>query len=81
MRSLSVRELQHHLSASLKAVDRGEEIEVTHRGRPVALIVPIPAAGADSDWSGAKERLHQHFPGLSRGKAVSEIIDEGRGTQ
>jgi len=79
MKSVSVRELQHHLAESLNAAARGEEIEVKRRGRPIARLVPVPVAETHADWTGAKTRLHAQFPALVRGRTVAEFIDEGRG--
>ena len=47
MREIGVRELKQTLSATLRAVGRGEQIRVTIRGRPVADIVPAGDAGDD----------------------------------
>jgi prevent-host-death family protein len=45
MRSIGIRELRQQASKHLRDVERGETIEVTDRGRPVALLVPVPKAG------------------------------------
>lgn len=45
MRSIGIRELRQQASRHLRDVERGETIEVTDRGRPVALLVPVPHAG------------------------------------
>jgi prevent-host-death family protein len=44
MRIIGVRELRQHASRYLRQVQRGETIEVTDRGHPVARIVPVPTA-------------------------------------
>jgi prevent-host-death family protein len=44
MRAIGVRELRQHASRYLRAVEQGETIEVTDRGRPVALLIPMPSA-------------------------------------
>jgi prevent-host-death family protein len=44
MKRIGVRELRQHASRYLREVERGDSIEVTDRGRPVAHLVPIPAA-------------------------------------
>ncbi|MCV4626158.1 type II toxin-antitoxin system prevent-host-death family antitoxin, partial [Escherichia coli] len=44
MRAVGIRELRQHASRLLRDVERGETIEVTDRGRPVALLTPIPGA-------------------------------------
>jgi prevent-host-death family protein len=40
MERIGVRELRQHASRYLARVAKGETIEVTDRGRPVALLVP-----------------------------------------
>jgi prevent-host-death family protein len=41
MDRIGVRELRQHASGYLARVARGEVIEVTDRGRPVARLVPV----------------------------------------
>jgi prevent-host-death family protein len=43
MASVGVRELRQRASELLRRVERGETIEVTDRGRPVAILSPLPA--------------------------------------
>lgn len=45
MTSVGVRELRQRASELLRRVEAGETIEVTDRGRPVALLAPIPDVG------------------------------------
>jgi prevent-host-death family protein len=45
MAAIGVRELRQRASELLRRVERGETIEVTDRGRPVAVLVPPPAGG------------------------------------
>ena len=42
MTSVGVRELRQRASELLRLVARGETVEITDRGRPVALLAPIP---------------------------------------
>jgi len=42
MTSVGVRELRQRASELLRLVERGETVEITDRGRPVALLGPIP---------------------------------------
>jgi prevent-host-death family protein len=41
MQRIGVRELRQHASRYLALVARGERVEVTDRGRPVAMLVPV----------------------------------------
>ncbi len=43
MEQVGVRELRQNLSVYLRRVRRGERLEVTERGVPVALLQPIAA--------------------------------------
>jgi prevent-host-death family protein len=45
MATIGVRELRQRASEILRRVEAGETIEVTDRGRPVAVLAPLPAAG------------------------------------
>jgi prevent-host-death family protein len=39
---MGIRELRDTLTATIRRVQRGETIEVTHHGEPVALLSPVP---------------------------------------
>lgn len=42
MTSVGIRELRQRASELLRRVEGGESIEVTDRGRPVAVLAPLP---------------------------------------
>lgn len=44
MTRVGIRELRQKASEYIRLVEAGETIEVTDRGRPVALLTPIPEA-------------------------------------
>ena len=44
-RQVGVRELRQNLSKYLRRVERGEHLEVTERGRPVAVLAPLGESG------------------------------------
>jgi len=44
MRSIGIRELRQNASVVLRHVEQGVSFEVTDRGRPVALLTPLPDA-------------------------------------
>ena len=46
MQRIGVRELRQNASRYLSLVARGERFEVTDRGRPVAMLVPV----SGSEW-------------------------------
>jgi prevent-host-death family protein len=61
MTRIGIRELRQRASDYLRRVEAGETIEVTDRGRPVALLTPIPKASpverlrASGDIQGGEE--------------------------
>lgn len=40
--SMGIRQLRDTLTATIRRVQRGETIEVTHHGAPVAVLAPLP---------------------------------------
>lgn len=42
MATVGVRELRQRASELLRRVEAGESIEITDRGRPVAVLAPLP---------------------------------------
>ena len=42
MKRVRIAELKDQLSRHLRSVERGAEIEVTDRDRPIARLVPVP---------------------------------------
>ncbi len=53
MTSVGVRELRQRASELLRQVQRGETIEITERGRPVALLGPLSVGGELERMRGA----------------------------
>ncbi len=45
MPTVGVRELKNQLTRYLRRTRRGESVLVTDRGRPIAILGPIPARG------------------------------------
>ncbi len=82
MARVGVRELRQRASELLRRVEQGETIEVTDRGRPVALLTPIPegsplellrAAGEVESATGEIDELPPPLP--SRGRELpSEVL-------
>lgn len=58
MLRIGVRELKQRASEWLRRVEAGETLEVSSRGRPIALLVPIPK-GDTLDRLEAEGRLRR----------------------
>lgn len=68
MDRIGVRELRQNASAYLARVASGESIEVTDRGRPVALLVPI----ASDHWESMIETGRVVAP-----QELDDVVSEG----
>ncbi len=47
MDRIGIRELRQHASRWLRRVEAGESFEVTDRGRPVAVLAPVPTSDSE----------------------------------
>jgi prevent-host-death family protein len=84
---VGVRELRQNLSVYLRRVRRGETLEVTERGKPVAILTPLPnendpierLAAEGRLVSRATRRLEDLGPPLQiPGADISRALDEQR---
>jgi prevent-host-death family protein len=89
MPTVGVRELKNRLSFYLKQVMGGERIEVTHRGKVIALLIPARTSKVPKElltlveeglasWGGGKP-LGSSKPAKIRGQPLSELVLEDRG--
>ena len=81
MTTVTVRQVQHNLASVLRSVEAGEEVIIRRRNRPIAKLVPLASRRKRKvDWSGLAVWRARMFPrGKVGGKAVSDLIYEGRG--
>ena len=82
MEYATVREVQHRLSAYLKIVSCGGEVQIMNRKHPVAKLVPVEVHDASQqvDWSSHQAEIRRIFKGRKvKGKSLSKIIAESRG--
>jgi prevent-host-death family protein len=79
MREVGAFEAKNRLGALLDRVERGEEIVITRRGKPVAKLVP---ANAEFDRTKARRAvagLIEASRGVTLGGLrIKDLIDEGR---
>jgi prevent-host-death family protein len=83
MLSVGVRELRQRASELLRQVESGEVIEITDRGRPVALLSPLPtgspyqrllAAGEIIPATGDLDDLPDPLPLLPGQESASSVL-------
>ena len=78
MREIGVRELKLSLSATLRAVGRGQQVRVTLRGRPIADIVPAGASAGDDRLRGLVAQGRLVAPTRARPKRMPRLVKVGR---
>jgi prevent-host-death family protein len=68
MTSVGIRELRQRASELLRQVEQGESIEITDRGRPVAMLTPLANLGPT-------ERLRISGDLVLAGASFDELLD------
>jgi prevent-host-death family protein len=81
---IGIRELRDTLTATIRRVRRGESIEITHDGTPVALLSPLPStrierllASGEATPPTPLDRPLRRFP-VRGPMSGSEAIEEDR---
>jgi prevent-host-death family protein len=78
MKTVGAFDAKTHLNALLKRVSRGETIQITLRGVPIAKLVPADD-GERADPSQLVREIRELRKGVTLGKtSIRELIDEGR---
>jgi prevent-host-death family protein len=78
METIGAFEAKTHLSELLDRVARGETIQITKRGRPVALLTP-PAVDQVTDLKQVVAELRQMRKGRKLARtSLRTLIEEGR---
>jgi antitoxin (DNA-binding transcriptional repressor) of toxin-antitoxin stability system len=81
---IGIRELRDTLTSTIRRVRRGETLEITHDGVPVAILAPMPADRlqqliAAGDVAPATEPAHpiRRYP-VTGAVTAGEAIEEDR---
>ena len=86
---IGVREFKEHLSEYLERAAGGEHLTVTDRGRPKAVLGPVPggdhiARGLEQGWITPARSPGPIPPAPARARAsvsIREMIDDDRGEE
>ncbi len=87
MTQVGVKVLKDALSEYLRRVGAGEQIVITDRGRPIALLAPIEqgaaargawalVAAGRASWNGGKPRGAEHPPRLAGNRAAAIVLED-----
>jgi prevent-host-death family protein len=78
MKSVGAFEAKTKLSALLKRVSKGETVQITHRGIPIAVLGPVQP-DSRQDTRKAVEEIRAMRKGVKlSGLSLEELISEGR---
>lgn len=81
MKSTTVRELRNNYSKVLKWISKGEEVEVTRRGKVVAKVVPpAPAAPMQVDWTKSAALNRKPWAASLTSEQSAAILAESQGS-
>ncbi len=79
MYEIGTFEAKNKLSALLERVERGEEILITRRGKPVAMLVPaIRVPSREAAHEAANRILERSRSATLGGSEIKDLIAEGR---
>jgi prevent-host-death family protein len=78
-KTVGAYEAKTHLPALLKQVERGKEIIITRREKPIARLVPIQAPVANNDVFARIRAFHGKIK-LPKGETSIDLIRAGRRT-
>jgi prevent-host-death family protein len=86
MVSVGIRHLKANLSKTLRTVQKGARVEITERGRPIAILIPIGPASdlawahklvvqKKARWNGGKPTAYLGKPiRFKSGKLLSDMV-------
>jgi prevent-host-death family protein len=79
MREVGAFEAKNTLGSLLDAVERGEEVTITRRGKPVARLVRPATLFDQKAAKAAAARIRKRRKGITLGSlAIKDLINEGR---
>ena len=79
MREIGAFEAKNRLGSLLDAVERGEEIVITRRGKPIARLVPAQPSFDRERARRAVEGIIEASRGVTLGGLkIKDLINEGR---
>lgn len=81
MKSTTVRELRNNYSKVLKWVAKGEEVEVTRRGKVVAKVIPpVPSRPSEVDWTKSAALTRKPWSSALTSDQSAAILAESQGS-
>lgn len=78
MKTATVRDLRNHFARVAVWVENGESVTITRGGKVFATLVPDRSVDRP-EWPNLAGRRRRIFPKGPKGKAPSELVNEGRG--
>jgi prevent-host-death family protein len=82
MKTATVADLRNHFKRVSRWVQEGDQVSITRRGRPVAVLSPIAPESRLPvvEWPPFEARMKKNFAGRTIKSRVSSALDEIRGS-
>lgn len=74
----SARDVRYHLKSIMEAVDRGESVLITHRGKARAKIVPVASDEATAETENPFVGMWRDRKGMRNVRTYVRRIRKGR---
>ena len=78
VKTVGAYEAKTHLASLLKQVERGKEVVITKRERPVARLVPIDSPRAKKEDVFRRIRAFHARHSLPDGETTKDLVNAGR---
>ncbi len=76
--SIGAFDAKNHFSALLERVSHGETVTITKRGKPVAVLAPVPSQESITPRKAAANILRLRKSASLDGLSIRELRDEGK---
>jgi prevent-host-death family protein len=81
MKSTTVRELRNNYAKVLRWVAKGEEVEVTRRGKVVAKVIPpVLSSRSEVDWSKSAALNRKPWSRVLTSEQSAAVLADSRGS-
>ena len=79
MKTASVADLRNRFASVAGWLAKGEQVQITKRGKPFAILSPSRVERIPEPWPDLEARIRKIYPRPTKGKSIADLVSEGRG--
>jgi prevent-host-death family protein len=79
MNTVNIRSLKHETAKILERIRKGESVEITRHGSPVARMTPLPKKESPSKNINFRDRLRSVYGDVKLDTSATQLIADERG--